>query len=464
MKIIAWLIVAAVGMGVAIWAYRLGQPSEGFTPVSSGMIVVARSASQRFDEPIPFPSTKAGVVQLPVPGISAMLAMSSGGGSDRGRGLRFQLSEKLIQVPLKEAGISEASLAWGKLPRQERNEVLAGAQAAHQDQVEVAETIYKVTGGLPREAGLFARGYVLPESDRTGEHGDEGDAGFHPAVLIPLAPDQLVNRKTHEQLQKRFPAKDYNSLVCFPLTPPGAFYLYLLGQAIFLLGGCAALISLYGMAASRPWPGVLRDPLVALASRRRLNWGIHVAYFGLYLVVAALIYRTPDLWNAMQAIIPGALGGESRTLEFAGNAYLTGNVAWAALVTFCINFFRRSLLEITLPSCIIPGSGALVAAVRALSWGLLLAPATLVQAWTMLPYSGRLLLEGEGYILATFFGLMLAESIFRTGPDTDSSFSQRYVRGLVLNLKGLLLVAFVLAVAAIYEATEVIWMLKSAGG
>jgi hypothetical protein len=131
-------------------------------------------------------------------------------------------------------------------------------------------------------------------------------------------------------------------------------------------------------------------------------------------------------------------------------------------VTFVINFFLGSLVFITLPSCIIPASGTLVAVYRALLWGLLLAPATLLQAHLMLPHSGTLLLEGEGYILATFFGLMMAVSLFRSDP--ESSFLQRYGRGLLHNLKGSVLVAVVLGVAAIYEAVEVILLLKSAGG
>ena len=206
MKIIAWLIVAGIGVAVSIWAYQSAQPADSFTPISSGLIVVARSSSQRFDAPIPFPSTKAGVIPLPVSGLSAMLGMRAGNGKDGGRGIRFQLSEKLIQVSLKEAGISESSLAWGKLPRVERNEVLAGEQAAHQQEVQVADTLYHVTGGLHREAGLFSRSYVLPAVDRTGEHGDEGDASFRPAVLIPLEPKQLSNPRIEQQLEERFPA------------------------------------------------------------------------------------------------------------------------------------------------------------------------------------------------------------------------------------------------------------------
>jgi hypothetical protein len=85
-----------------------------------------------------------------------------------------------------------------------------------------------------------------------------------------------------------------------------------------------------------------------------------------------------------------------------------------------------------------------------------------LQAHLMLPHSGTLLLEGEGYILATFFGLMMAVSLFRSDP--ESSLLQRYGRGLLHNLKGSVLVAVVLGVAAIYEAVEVILLLKSAGG
>jgi hypothetical protein len=148
-------------------------------------------------------------------------------------------------------------------------------------------------------------------------------------------------------------------------------------------------------------------------------------------------------------------------LELAGNAYLSGNIAWAALVTFAINFLIGSLAVLTLPSCVIPGSGAVLAALRAIVWGFALAPVTSQQALMMLPHSGTLLLEGEGYILATFFGLMLAVSLFRRDPATATR--SHYTQGILLNLKGSVLVALVLAVAAVYEATEVIWMMKHFG-
>ena len=117
MRIIGWLVVAGIGLSTTIWAYRSDRTAEGFTKISSGLIVAAKSVAHRIDGPIPYPSIKAGIKQLPASGISAMLAASSGGSGDRGRSLRFQISEKLIQVSFLEAGINESSLAWGKLPR-----------------------------------------------------------------------------------------------------------------------------------------------------------------------------------------------------------------------------------------------------------------------------------------------------------------------------------------------------------
>jgi hypothetical protein len=79
----------------------------------------------------------------------------------------------------------------------------------------------------------------------------------------------------------------------------------------------------------------------------------------------------------------------------------------------------------------------------------------------MLPHSGTLLLEGEGYILATFFGLMMAQLVFHR--DSTASVRSNYTQGILLNLRGSVLVALVLAVAAIYESSEVIWMMKHLG-
>ncbi|HEX4070982.1 MAG TPA: hypothetical protein VHX68_07430 [Planctomycetaceae bacterium] len=460
MKLAAWFVVAGIGVALMIGVYRSERDAGGVTPISSGMIVAVRSTQQTFDGPIPFPSIRAGVTHLPASGISAMVAMSASGNAERMRSLQFRISEKVIQVALKKVGIDQSTLAWGKLPRVGADEVLAGADVSRRERIHVGETSYTVTGGLPRTAGLLARCYVLPAEERSGEHDEERDAAFQSALLIPLDANQLADRAVVKQLADRFPAKEFNRMACLPVIGPLGFYLTLLGEAIFLLGGSGVLISLYA-AASRLRLGILRDPLAALTTHRRLNWTVHVGYFSLYLLAALLVFRAPDLRNALQAIIQSDISEGGGLLQKAGSAYRSGNVAWAALVTFGINFFVGSVLVLTLPSCVIPGSGILVAGFRAVLWGLILVPATLQQAFVMLPHSGTLLLEGEGYILAAFFGLMVPLSLRRRPADSDSAVPRGYRWAVLLNLKGCVLVAIVLAVAATYEATEVIAMLRA---
>ena len=114
---------------------------------------------------------------------------------------------------------------------------------------------------------------------------------------------------------------------------------------------------------------------------------------------------------------------------------------------------------------------------RATAWGLLLGPSVVTLTWGMLAHTGTLLLEGEGYILATFFALLVPVYLFNSHqvtakPTSVDEFEAvepapeavkisawgRFGRAVVLNLKASVLVAIVLAVAACYEAVEVILM------
>jgi peptidoglycan/LPS O-acetylase OafA/YrhL len=125
-------------------------------------------------------------------------------------------------------------------------------------------------------------------------------------------------------------------------------------------------------------------------------------------------------------------------------------------VTLVVNFLAGSFLYITVPSFVIPGIGALTAAWRGLMWGIILAPTFAQLASGMLPHSWTLLVEGEGYILAAFFALLVPDYMCRSR--MGGGVLNRYGRALLLNAQGALLTFIVLAVAASYEAVEVILM------
>jgi hypothetical protein len=171
---------------------------------------------------------------------------------------------------------------------------------------------------------------------------------------------------------------------------------------------------------------------------------------------SALIHELPDLQTVFLSTVQDAISAKSGVLSAAGKAYGSGSIPRAAFVTFVINFFLGSLACITLPSILLPGSGTVVAALRCTLWGLILAPTLTVLALSMLPHSGTMLLEGEGYILATIFGLLIPIHIVQSS--LGGTPLSRFGRVILLNIKASLLIALVLAVAAVYEATEVILM------
>jgi hypothetical protein len=460
MKTMFWWLVACIGLAVMARAYEAERPADDDSArFSSGLIVVLKSGSHGTDAPVPFQATKAQVRHLPIAGFAEAIAkIVSEGNADRGRHLQFALSEKLFELSLQDAGVTESMLSWGRLPRAGEHEVLAGDQASHHDGIDIDGRSFPVVGGLQRDAALFARSYLLPRDLVHSRAIGEGSDAVRSAFLIPLRLDQLGNNHIHEQLAERFPLDRFDTIAASLRTGRGPFFAYLLGQALLCFGGSGGLIGLYAAAARRVrWP-VLHDPLSQLSINRRLIWGVHLVYFGLYFLAAVVVYQMPDIQTTLFSATQEDFSGRDGPLSLVGKAYLSGNIALAALVTFVVNFFVGSMAMLTLPSCVIPGSGVLVAVVRPVTWGLLLAPSSRVLERTMLAHSGTLLLEGEGYILATFFGLLIPAYLLRSDPALG--LFGRYRRGLVLNLKGNILVALVLLVAAVYEASEVILMMK----
>jgi hypothetical protein len=215
---------------------------------------------------------------------------------------------------------------------------------------------------------------------------------------------------------------------------------------------------MYLAIARKAVPAFVRTAFVELAWRRRLLVGVHAVFFGAVIVVATAAYDLPEVQRMLLWSVRGEIASGNGPLAAAGAAYMSQNIPAAAAVTFAVNLGLGSLAMITLPSVVLPGCGALVAMFRAVMWGLLLAPTSPELAKAMLPHSITLLIEGEGYILAMFFALLIPIYLWevRYGP----SLPRRFGRALAVNASGLILIAAVLAVAAAYEATEVIFLMR----
>jgi hypothetical protein len=393
-----------------------------------------------------------------------------------GPSLQARLRPKLIEMPIAEMGLLVGWLREGKMPEVGRDELLAGCQLRLGEQLSVAGKTLKVVGILEPSVALLGESYLVPAGKELQAIFNPGDPSVQKVRVVRLSAEEFHDGRVQKRVAEAFPPKRFAILNPEVRSPREGYYAYLAGAALFLLGGTGLLIGVYRWLAVHVQGSAVALPLQEIASRPRLIWGVHVAYFGLYFVGSVIIYQLPMLQTVLMAGIQGELGSEGKgVLAVAGKAYSSGNMLWAALVTFVINFFLGSFAMISLPSMIIPGSGALLAGFRATLWGLLLGPAQVSLARLMLPHMGTLLLEGAGYILATFFAILIPiylfsprRSVKTTTQDDEIQGSEvaygsdsgmrRLGQAALLNLKGNLLVALVLAVAACYEAVEVISM------
>ena len=132
---VLWWLVAGAGVALMIWAYRADRPADQACALcvrlDSCLEVRGQSAVQADPAkkigPLAFPAAKGAVRPLPLGMFpSVIVAGISKTDAERGRRLEFHLSEKVFELPLTEAGITERVLAWGRLPRSGQSEARRG--------------------------------------------------------------------------------------------------------------------------------------------------------------------------------------------------------------------------------------------------------------------------------------------------------------------------------------------------
>ncbi len=477
MRTWAWAVPAVLGLAVMIVSFDRLLKVDPETPWAHGFLFIGREGAARpLDVGKRF-STR--LRYLPASAADeAMLTGVGGAAPQIKRVLEARLRSKLIELPLDAISSLATTLREGRLPDPGKDEVLAGSQEAHEGQLKVGGRTLNVVGVLPPSVGLFSNSYLVPQDESLDGVFAGSDPAVQPVEVVRLSAAEFGDRKLLAQVMEAFPRESFIPLAPEVRSDPRGFALYLSGQGLFLLGGTGLLIGLYRWLSGRvTWP-VLAQPLQELACRPRLLWGVHLVYFGLFVVGALVIYQLPTLHTVLMAAVQSELTSKGNgVLAVAGRAYGSGNMAYAAMVTFVVNFLAGSLAVITIPSLIIPGSGALVAVFRATLWGILLGPSQVALAYAMRAHSGTLLLEGEGYILAAFFALLIpiyllgssapprkaaAADPWELEPvaseEQASTAWSRFKLAVVLNLKANVLVAIVLVFAACYEAFEVISM------
>jgi hypothetical protein len=204
----------------------------------------------------------------------------------------------------------------------------------------------------------------------------------------------------------------------------------------------------------------------------RAAWQIVSEHQRPYIVLNGIYYGLVILGMMYVAFIDPALQKQLMTeiagefiegpLAAVGAAYLGRNVLLAIVLTFVVNLLVGSLLVITIPSLVLPFLGLLTGCWRAMLWGFTLAPTEPELALVMIPHSLVLLLEGQAYILAMLAAYIHGKSFLRPHTGGLRSYARGYVAGLKLSARLYVLVMIVLGVAAIYEAFEIVLMVRLA--
>ena len=455
-RLISWLVVAVVGLALMAFSYYRYEYEPGESPWDNVFMYIGAADPNCEVEGLEYDQRP--VRLLPLAGRAknfTRIAKSFGSKVESSYRITFQ--EKVIFYSDMEADFTPEMLEWGQLPTSGADEVLAGYSTSRRDEINVDGRAFKIVGRLKKGVSVFANSYLIGEGAAAEELFEPGQSAY----ILRLPKEQWGDSEIHKQLRGAFPRPLFTAYTPLIRTQQAAFFIYVAGLALLCLGGCLALFMLYCILADRVRNKWLRLPLAEIRRYKHLFVTMNLIYFGAVVVFMLVSYAVPELQSCFLIGVSSQITDGSGILGVAGEAYMSKNILRAAVTTFAINFPLGSLVCITLPSVIVPGAGSLIAGIRASLWGLLLAPTFDALSGMMVPHSVTLLLEGHGYVIAAFFGVLVLVYLFRKaeGPSAGT----RYGRALLMNVRGNLLVIIVLAVAAVYEAIEVILVMLWAG-
>lgn len=430
------------GIVLMIFAYRAAQDSAGGKRY---VLYAAENSEAKADA-----GTPVAVYFLPAGELAEEIVKQLGGkDSAQGRSFLHNHQEMLILFPNFQQRFTEDLLASGRLPKPGAKEVLADPRASDHEKITAGEEKVTIVGVLKKTDSLNLDAYYAADDPAMRDALDPKGEALCGGFILPQ--EELKNI---QDIKQQFPRAQFTRIAGSQRMDRESYYNYTAGMLLFVIGGSGLLIRGYLFAARHITNAWIGSPLAEINRHWKLFSLMHVVYFGIVTLGMLAIYEAPLIQDLLLTLLRGQIESESGVLGVAGQAYGSRNIALAAVTTLAINFLAGSLLVITLPSVIVPGIGVFMALLRAIVWGIVLAPAHMALAGAMVFHSGTLLLEGEGYLLAAFFALLVPIYLF--SPREGESLGRRYLRALMINIKGNLLVFIVLAIAATYEAIEVI--------
>lgn len=346
-------------------------------------------------------------------------------------------------------------LASGRLPERGRAEILAGPLARF-DRIEIGGTRFEVVGRIRDNIPGFGFAYVAPDHPDLRALAAESEElkrawlvpdGFEAARAKELS---LSAAEEGEDGEEAAPALVHPTA----LARRGWTVGLIAGLALMAFGGAGVQVGFL----RRVGMGRLGRGLPVLADLSRwpgVLWALHFLYYGLFFCAMLLAMRYPLANLRLMGMIQNVLYRDD--LSYVGEAYLSGNIPLAALMTFLHNFGYATFLLMFVPGTLVPVFGTLFAlAKNALSFTLVgfgLSPMWIGSADGFTFHSITMVLELEAYIIAAF---AVVAFLFNLGLGVMRNERGAVGRAFLVSLSGVAVVAIMLAVAALYEAVSLI--------
>jgi hypothetical protein len=181
-----------------------------------------------------------------------------------------------------------------------------------------------------------------------------------------------------------------------------------------------------------------------------------------YLALNAILYGAVLLGFGAGLLFPGLAAAQLDSFEAGGTGDLIRSLLenpWLfALVILANNALRAGLLNLVLPSMIVPFAGIVWYVYSLFTVGLLLAPVDRGGWLTLIPHSLTVVMEVQAYVLLSLGVYLLGRAWIRPRTVGAGNRRQAYVHGLrqlgLLSLPALAL----LVVFALYESFSVIYL------
>ena len=355
--------------------------------------------------------------------------------------------EQVIAVSLPDETWSSL-LADGRLPEPGKPEVLAGS-LVRLESFMIDGVTFRVVGRMHRTAAGLPFTYLIPDEDKIAAHFTE-EAGGTTGWIDPEGAARLEAKEVEAPKDGLEQAPAPAALVTVALG--------IAGILLALVGGAFAQMRFLRWLATHRT--VFSPILRPLTEWWRLLLALHVIHYGVFACGLLLAVQYPLVNYRLQLWVSGVFS--EGHLSYIGTPYAEGDIVGAATTTFFNNFGVVTFASNIVPSVLLPPLGTCFGVLKTFV-ALLLAGFVMSPVWPglieVLPlHAVTLTLELEPYVIASFMVILYPVRLVQVLMSNEPWI--RFKQTGLMMASGTLLVAAMLAIAAIYEAFEVVLLLK----